>query len=329
MESSKLVDSFNRRTTKVRISVTDKCNFACFFCMPIDPIWMPRADVLTYEEIVRVVKVLKHLGINEVKLTGGEPLVRKDIEVLVNEISQVIEDISMTTNGFFLNEKARLLHENGLRRVTVSLHSLRRERFKFITNVDALERVITGIRAAKDAGLSPVKINSTIIRGRNDDEILDLLEFAIREGVSIRYIEFMPFDGKNFWSLDKVIAGAEIKNTIESRYKLIELPRGVGSTSSNYMIKGTDTTVGFITSVTQPFCSDCDRIRIMANGSLVPCMFGNMEFDFRHLLREGASDDDLEKFFIDKVGNKFAGVETMVHEKAIPSHIRPMYTIGG
>jgi len=329
MEAGELVDSLNRRMTKVRISITDMCNFACFFCMPIDPVWMPRADILTYEEIVRVVKVLKRLGINEVKLTGGEPLVRRDVENLVGMISQIVEDVSMTTNGFFLNEKANLLHQNGLKRVTVSLHSLRSERFKFITNVDALERVIKGIQAAKDAGLSPVKINSTIIRGLNDDEILDLLEFAIREGLGIRYIEFMPFDGKNFWSLDKVIAGAEIKKTIESRYTLTELPRMAGSTSTNYIIDGTDVTVGFITSVTQPFCSDCDRIRIMANGSLVPCMFGQSEFDFRHLLRAGASDEDLEKFFIDKVRNKFAGVETMVHEKAIPSHIRSMHTIGG
>ncbi|MGC9116402.1 MAG: GTP 3',8-cyclase MoaA [Conexivisphaera sp.] len=326
-----LVDSFGRVIRKVRISVTERCNFRCTYCMPVSPTWFDRESVLRFEEITRLVRILASMGVSKVKMTGGEPLMRKDVEKLVSMIAQVpgVESLSMTTNGFFLEEKARALRDAGLRTVTVSLPSLDRGKFRAITGVDALDRVIRGIDAALDAGFQPVKLNSTIIRGLNDGEIVDLAEFARERGIFIRFIEFMPFDGKGSWSIDRVFSWQEMYESLRQRFDLEPLPRERGSTAMNYAFRGSRGGVGFIASITAPFCDDCERIRLTADGRIVPCMFSPKEFDLKSALRSGAPDSEIERLIREAVAAKDGGVKYMIRSGNLPSSIRPMYVLGG
>jgi cyclic pyranopterin phosphate synthase len=327
-----LVDSFGRVARKLRISVTDRCNFRCFFCMPMDPSYLSRDQMLTYEEITRLVTICASLGVAKVRLTGGEPLVRREIEKLVGMIRQVrgIETVHLTTNGFYLAEKASSLRASGLDGVTVSLHSLRPERFNDVVRADGVfDKVLAGIARAREEGL-PVKINCVVIRGCNDDELLDFARLAREGNVTVRFIEYMPFDGEHSWDPQKVVSGQEIIRRISAIYPLRECARDAGSTAQLYRFRdGSPGEVGVITSMTKPFCSDCDRIRLKVGGTIVPCMFSPAEYNIMPLLRGGASDDEVRSFLQDVFWKKAPGVHALLQTSALIPHIRPMYTIGG
>ena len=329
----KLSDSFGRLASKLRISVTDRCNFRCDFCMPEKPVWLEQSEVLSFEEIARVTAILATMGVEKVRVSGGEPLVRKDVEKLVGMLAKVhgIRSVAMTTNGALLKEKAAALKSNGLKGVTVSLHSLRPELYDQITGTrDMFWKVMEGIDEAERVGLSPVKINCVVTRGCNEGEILDFAKMAHDGGRAVRFIEYMPFDGTKFWDTGMVVPGSEIVETIARRYPLEARASERGSTSSNYRFKdGSRGEIGTITSMSKPFCGDCDRIRLKANGNLVPCLFSVAEYDLKHLLRGGATDEEMEGSIRKAFWQKFEGVGSLMENKVEVRHIRPMYTIGG
>ena len=299
--------------------------------MPKTPIWLPHSDILTYEEIRRVTVLLAKMGVTRIRLSGGEPLMRRDIEKLVALLSKIdgIQSLSMTTNGFLLEEKAVALKEAGLGGLTISLHSLKAGKFSEITGGGTLDRVLAGIKAAKACGFNPLKLNAVIIRGCNEDEILDLASLAESGDVAVRFIEYMPFDGQHLWTMAKVFSGEEIVSRIREQYELELIPRESGSTAKNYKIAGGMGRIGIITSITEPFCSDCDRIRLSADGKIVPCLFDRTGFDLRPLLRGGGTDQEIESFIVSAVQRKAPGVETLLKKYNVPEHVRPMHTIGG
>jgi len=270
------------------------------------------------------------MGVSKIRLSGGEPLMRRDIEKLVAMLSKIdgIQSLSMTTNGFLLAEKAASLKEAGLGGLTISLHSLRAGKFSEITGGGPLDRVLAGIKAARTYGFNPLKINAVIIRGCNEDEILDLVSLAESGNVTVRFIEYMPFDGQHPWSMEKVFSGEEIVNIIREHYELELIPRECGSTAKNYEM-ASGGRIGIITSITAPFCSDCDRIRLSADGKIVPCLFDKTGFDLRPLLRGGGTDQEIENFIASAVQRKAPGVETLLKKYNMPEHVRPMHTIGG
>jgi cyclic pyranopterin phosphate synthase len=299
--------------------------------MPKTPVWLPRSDILTYEEIHRVAVLFAGLGINKIRISGGEPLMRRDIERLVALLSSIpgINSVSMTTNGFARAQKATVLKQAGLTGLTVSLHSLKPERFSQITGGGPLDRVLDGIREAKTNGIKPLKINAVIIRGCNEDEIVDLASLAFFEDVTVRFIEYMPFDGQQMWGMEKVVSGKEIVSRLQDHYELAMEPRESGSTAQIYRFADGKGKIGIITSVTEPFCGDCDRIRLSADGKIVPCLFDKTGFDLKPLLRGVASDKELEDFIISAVRQKAPGVETLLKKYEKLEHVRPMHTIGG
>jgi cyclic pyranopterin phosphate synthase len=299
--------------------------------MPKTPVWLPRNDILSYEEIYRVAVLFARLGINKIRISGGEPLMRRDIERLVALLSKIpgINSLSMTTNGFALAQKAAVLKEAGLTGLTVSLHSLKPERFSQITGGGPLDSVLAGIREAKASGIKPLKINAVIIRGCNEDEILNLASLAFFEDVTVRFIEYMPFDGQQMWGMEKVVSGKEIVSRLRDHYELEIERRESGSTTQIYRFADGKGKIGIITSVTEPFCSDCDRIRLSADGKIVPCLFDKTGFGLRPLLRGVASDKELEDFIISAVRQKAPGVETLLKKYERLEHVRPMHTIGG
>ncbi|MEM0444883.1 MAG: GTP 3',8-cyclase MoaA [Nitrososphaerota archaeon] len=329
---ARLVDGYGRVARKARISVTDRCNFRCSFCMPKEPVWLPQEEILSFEEITRVVRILASMGVSRVRLTGGEPLVRKGVDELVKSISSIprVEGVSMTTNGFYLSIFAARLASAGLRSVTVSLHSLKPERFEEVVGFKGVfNRVMSGIKAALNAGLN-VKINAVIIRGCNDDELVDFAELSRRTGITVRFIEFMPFDGERLWNYDKVVTAKEIIESLLESYELYQKPREAGSTAKYFGFRDTEVgEIGVISSMSDPFCSDCDRIRIKADGKVVPCLFSRDEYDLKPLLRNGASDQQIADFIKHAFKQKFSGVETLLMRNKMPSHVRPMHTVGG
>ena len=313
------------------MSVTDRCNFRCQFCMPRTPIWLPRSDILTYEEIRRVTALLVRRGVTKIRLSGGEPLMRRDIEKLVAMLSEIdgIHSLSMTTNGFLLAEKAAALKRAGLNALTVSLHSLKPERFSEITGGGLLDRVLSGIKAAKANGFDSLKINAVIIRGCNEDEITDLASLASTEDITVRFIEYMPFDGERLWGREKVFSGKEIVDKLREHYNLEPIARESGSTAQLYKMTDGVGRIGIITSITEPFCGDCDRIRLSADGKIVPCLFDKSGFDLRPLLRGGSTDQELQDFIASAFQRKAPGVETLLKRYETLEHVRPMHTIGG
>jgi GTP 3',8-cyclase len=329
----KLRDRKGRIAKKLRISVTDRCNFACLFCMPEkDKIsWIPQEEILEFEEIERITRVLASLGIEKVRVTGGEPLLRRDIEGLVGKVTKIkgIHSVDMTTNGWFLESKARALREAGLRGVTVSLHSLRRDRFSAISGADALPRVLRGIEKALEVGLSPVKVNSVAIRGYNDDEILDLVGYARDRRISIRFIEFMPLDGLGIWNTGRVMSGKEILGAVSEKYPIDAKGRGSGETSSLWKFEDGKGDLGLITPMSDPFCDDCDRVRLTADGKLLSCLFDTEYHDLGHIVRNGGSDEKLAKFILDAVWKKPEGVGYMPWIKDGWEKPRNMNAIGG
>ena len=326
-----LTDTFGRVHRDLRISVTDRCNFRCGYCMPAEGMdWMPRHELLTYEEIERVARVfVERYGFDSIRLTGGEPTVRSHLPVLIEKLAPLHADLSLTTNGATLGLIAHDLAAAGLRRINVSLDSLQRDRVVALTRRDCLAQVIDGIDAAISAGLSPVKVNAVLVRGVNDDEVVDFATFGRERGVSVRFIEFMPLDASGEWTADKVVARDEIVATIGAVYPLE--PAGQDHTGPEpaevfrYADGGGD--FGVIASVTNAFCDSCDRVRLTADGQLRSCLFALDELDLRALLRGGASDDDLAAAVERCVAAKWAG-----HSVNQVQFIRPrrsMSQIGG
>jgi cyclic pyranopterin phosphate synthase len=330
--ASALVDPYNRTVRDLRISITDRCNFRCTYCMPEEGMkWLPRDELLTYEELIRVAGVcVERFGFESIRITGGEPTVRAHLPVLIRGLADLGVDLAMTTNGATLSHQAAELAQAGLRRINISCDSLRPERFAAITRRDALEAVLAGIDAARDAGLQPVKVNCVVVRGLNDDEILDFAAFGRAKGVELRFIEWMPLDGGEHWRRDEVVPAGEIISAIDAEWPLIA-PDGRGARDSapaeSYTYADGGGAVGVIASVTRPFCESCDRIRLTAEGQLRNCLFSVRETDLRAILRGGGSDDDLAAAIEAEVGRKWAG-----HSIGKVHFIRParsMSQIGG
>lgn len=263
--------------------------------------FFPKEEILTFEEITRVVKVSKSLGVRKVRITGGEPLLRRDIEKLISMISPFVEDVSLTTNGFLLKEKASSLKEAGLKRVTVSFHSLRDEVFSALVGRSVrVAHILEGIEEAIKVGLTPVKVNVCVVKGINDDEILSIAKFFKDMGVVVRFIEFMDVGNLNGWSLDKVVSAQEIVNTIAQHMKIRPIGRSYrGETALRYVYEDDGREFGVIASVTQPFCGDCNRLRLTADGKLLTCLFATDGHDIKKLLRMGASDEELAEFIVE------------------------------
>ncbi len=299
-ENRMLFDSFRRPLKDLRISVTDRCNYRCTYCMPFDEYdWIDKREILTYEEIARLAGIFVQLGVDKIRLTGGEPLVRRDLEDLVRKLSRMpgIKDLCLTTNGSLLAEKVPALVAAGLKRVNLSLDSLNPERFRQMTQRGDLAKVLEGLFAAKRHGLHPIKINAVIERGVNDDEILPLVEFSKLHGFAIRFIEYMDVGNSNGWRSEKVVSKKEILETIGARFPLREIGRDEGSAPSvDYQFADGSGDLGVIASVTEPFCSSCTRARLTADGKLVTCLFSQDGYSLKALLRQGATDEEMREF---------------------------------
>ena len=295
-----LADAYNRSVKDLRISVTDRCNFRCTYCMPLDQYeWISKKEILTFEEITRLATLFVGLGVEKIRLTGGEPLVRQNLDQLVAKVAAIsgLKDLCLTTNGALLAEKIDSLKAAGLKRINISLDTLDPEKFRRMTKRGDLEKVLEGIFAAKDHGLHPIKLNAVIERGVNDDDILELVEFSREHGLAIRFIEYMDVGNSNNWTSEKLVSKAEILEKISSRYPLREIGRDQGSAPSvDYEFIDGRGDLGVIASVTEPFCSSCTRARLTADGKLVTCLFSQMGHDVKALLRNGTSDEDLVKF---------------------------------
>jgi len=293
-----LQDRFARVIDYLRISITDKCNLRCIYCMPPDGVAPAQhTDILSYEEIIRVAKIAAGLGVRKIRLTGGEPLVRKNLAFLVSSLKKItgIEELSLTTNGILLGQHAKALADAGLDRVNVSIDSLRPERFREITRGGDLDIVLQGLHAAEHAGLVPVKINMVPVRGMNEDEILDFARITIDSDHHVRFIECMPTGSVSFWSPQKYMTTDEIKNIIEMLGPLSPVRVRRNGPSKYYRLEGAKGVVGFISALTHHFCSDCNRLRLTSDGKLRPCLFSETEIDLRSALRSGASDLEIER----------------------------------
>jgi cyclic pyranopterin phosphate synthase len=329
-----LVDSFGRVHRDLRISVTDRCNFRCTYCMPAEGMtWLPRSQVLTFEEIERIARVcVERFGVDAIRLTGGEPTVRAHLPVLVGKLAALRTgdgrpvDIALTTNGATLRTVAADLVAAGLRRVNVSLDTLKRDRFVELTRRDELAHVLEGIEAATEAGLDPVKINAVVMRGVNDDEVVDLAAFGRDRGVTMRFIEWMPLDADQRWQSNAVVSQAEILAAIDAVFPVEPLVRG-HQPAERFAYRDGRGEVGVIPSVTRPFCDTCDRVRLTAEGQLRACLFSVDEVDLRALVREGGSDDDLAEAVARCVAGKWAG--HMIGQVTFVRPRRSMSQIGG
>jgi len=326
-----LVDSWGREIRSVRISVTDKCNFRCRYCMPAEGLeWLPRDEVLSFEEITRLVRVLSEMGVDEVRLTGGEPLVRRDLPVLVSFLAGIpgVRDLSLTTNGVLLDRLAGPLVEAGLRRLNVSLDSLSHVRFAEITRRDALDRVLVGLEEAERyPELRPIKVNCVAMRGFTEEEVPALAELARRKPYVVRFIEFMPLDADEAWKEDEVLTGGEIRALIEERWPLVEIPAKPSSTARRFRFADGAGEIGFVNPVSEPFCSSCDRIRLTADGQLRTCLFSRREWDLKAPLREGASDDDLAQLIRFAIRHK--ELKHKINDPGFVRASRSMSQIGG
>jgi GTP 3',8-cyclase len=329
---SRLKDTFGRTIDDLRISLTDRCNFRCIYCMPAEGLpWLPRREILTYEEILRLARIFIGLGIHTIRLTGGEPLMRQDIEVLIAGIVRLDAtlDLSITTNGFFLVEKVQRLADAGLKRINVSLDSLRPERFERMVRRDGqlVPKILEGIRLARAAGLHPIKLNCVIMRGYNDDEIVEFARLGREQNLQVRFIEYMPLDAQGRWTMETVVPGAEIHARVDSVYPLrSEQNNGSEPATVHHFADGIGS-IGIIASVSQPFCDSCNRVRITADGHLRTCLFSLIDHDLKGLLRSGASDEELADFIIATVWKKEPG-----HKINQPDFIKPdrsMSAIGG
>jgi cyclic pyranopterin phosphate synthase len=298
-----LKDSYGRAIRDLRVSLTDRCNFRCFYCLPHgEPPIAPKDQMLSYEEIEAVCDIFVSLGIEKIRLTGGEPMMRRDIETIIEKLSRLkprgLLDLALTTNGYFLPDRAQSLKDAGLDRITISLDSLKRDVFKQMTGVDVLDRVLAGIEAAKKAGLEPIKINAVIVRGHNEDEVADFAAFAREHDVKMRFIEFMPLDSGHEWDRNQVVSGREIRERINARFPLTAINEARGSeTSSRYRFAdGGKGEIGIIAPVTEAFCGACSRIRLTADGQIRTCLFSTTEHSLREVIRSGATRDEIVEY---------------------------------
>ncbi len=327
-----LVDQFGRIHNNLRISVTDRCNIRCTYCMPAGNVqFLPRSEVLSFEEIERFVKAVVPLGINKIRLTGGEPLVRQQLHQLVERIVSIegIEDVGITTNGILLADQAQQLYNAGLRRLNVSLDALSAEKFRQITRREGYEQVVAGIQKAREVGFDPIKVNAVSIRGFSESEIVPFGHFARETGVELRFIEYMPLDADAAWERDKVLFAHEIIDTLSKEIMPL-LPCGEfdeHAPATDYMFEDGVGKVGFIASVSQPFCESCNRFRLTADGKLRACLFSLEEADVRSLLRGGASDEELQQTVRDCIWQKWEGHEINTARFIQPT--RAMHSIGG
>ena len=326
-----LDDTFGRVADDLRISVTDRCNFRCTYCMPAEGLaWLPKEEILTFEELTRLLRVfVQRLGVASLKVTGGEPTVRADLPALVAMFRGVAPgvDISMTTNGVLLDRLAEPLAEAGLDRVTISLDSLLRHRFQEMTRRDALDRVLAGILAAEEAGLVPIKINCVVIGGTNEGEVVDFARWSREHGHAVRFIEYMPLDAQHAWERAKVVPSARLLEAIDAEFPLVpEGPDHEPATSFRFA-DGAPGGIGVIASVTEPFCETCNRLRVTAEGQVRACLFALEETDLRGPIRAGASDDELEALIRTNAWRKWSG-----HRISHPDFVQPersMSAIGG
>ena len=325
-----LVDSFGRIADDLRISVTDRCNFRCTYCMPAEGLaWLPKTELLTFEELTRLLAVFVGLGVRSLKVTGGEPTVRADLPTLVRMFRSVGPelDISITTNGMLLDTLAAPLAEAGVDRATVSCDSLLRHRFAEMTRRDALERVLRGLRAAGHAGLTPIKINCVVIGGTNDDEVVDFARWARGTGYEVRFIEYMPLDAQHAWERAKVVPAARILEAIDATHPLVPVAHGSEPATTYRFADGAPGTIGVIASVTEPFCDTCNRLRLTAEGMFRTCLFALEETDLRQPLRAGAADGTIVRLIRQSVWAKWSG-----HRINHPDFVQParsMSMIGG
>ena len=347
-----LTDSHGRVMRDLRVSVTDRCNFRCLYCLPeteaaenfyrerwatvINPApiareWQPKKNILTFEEIERLVRLAVGLGIQKIRITGGEPLLRHDVDQLIARISRIegIEDLAMTTNGFLFRQKARALRDAGLKRVSFSCDSLDRENFRRITGRDGLEELLAAVRLAQVMGFAPVKINAVVIRGINDHEIEALAAFAVRESLVLRFIEFMPLDSGRAWQKEMVVPGKEILQRLQASTANLEpvISANKSETAKRWRVAGSEAEIGIIAPVSEPFCGHCNRIRLTADGKLRTCLFSTVEHDFRSRLRGDADDDALRDYFHEVVAQKEA--RHHIGEPDFKFASRSMSCIGG
>lgn len=324
-----LFDAYGRIATKLRVSVTDRCNFKCFYCMPSDPVWMARSEILSLEEITRLISVFAGLGVKSVRLTGGEPLVRRNIEALVTQVKNIsgITEVNLTTNGYYLVEKGRALADAGLDRINISIDSLDRTKFEqIVRRANVYDRVMEGIKNCQNLGLKKVRLNSVVVRGFNDDEINEMLEFGRSLGYEVRFIEFMPLEGDGVWSREKVVTESEILSAIASRYSFSGLCDEANSPSNRYRLHD-GYVFGVIPSVSNPFCRSCNRLRLTADGRLRTCLFAVDETDLKTPMRSGASDQELGEIIKNAVYRKWEG--HLINSPEFKRPGRSMFQIGG
>jgi GTP 3',8-cyclase len=324
-----LIDQFGREATDLRVSVTDRCNYRCLYCMPADVKWLPKPQILTFEEIEHLVNLFAAEGVHKLRLTGGEPLVRRDLPVLVERLHKIkgIEEISLTTNGYYLKEHAKDLKRAGIQRLNISLDSLQADRFFEITRSNSFDRVMEGIAAAKEAGFDPIKINCVPIRGFNDDEVINFLKWGAEENLQIRFIEFMPLDGDHHWKRENVVSQSEILEQIKRTSTIQTVEQTKPAPAIQYRFGSGSGEFGVIPSVTAPFCGNCSRIRLTADGKFRTCLFAIQETDILGPLRAGASDKNLVDMLRNAVYHKWAGHK--INDSDFQQPARAMYAIGG
>ena len=327
----KLIDGMGRTIVNLRISVTDRCNFRCTYCMPADNVeFMDRSNLLSFEEIQRVAQIVSRMGINRLRLTGGEPLMRKNLHVLIKMLNEVdgIDDIAMTTNAYFLKDQAQSLKDAGLKRLNVSLDALDPEKFRDVNRRDCLQSVLDGLDTARKVGFKSIKINAVAVRNFSETEIMGLIEMGRSEGFEIRFIEFMPLDSDKVWERDKVLFGHEIIDLIKENYELIPIDNSLEiGPASEYNFADGQGKVGIITAVSNPFCDHCNRIRMTADGKLRTCLFSTNETDLKKLIRTGATDENIIEALNQAVLIKEPGHKINLDDFERPT--RAMHAIGG
>jgi len=325
-----LIDTYGRVHRNLRVSLTDRCNLRCTYCMPHDfAAWLPSEHQLTTDELVRVIEIAVSEGINEVRLTGGEPLLRPDIVEIVSRINAITNapTLTMTTNALTLEKVAKPLVDAGLNRINISLDTLDRDRFKLMTHRDRIDDVFAGIKAAQGAGINPIKINAVLLKGVNADEAPALLEWALKNDLALRFIEQMPLDAGGIWERSSLVTADDIYADLSKKFDLTPCDGRGSSPAEEFLVNGGPATVGIIGSVTRPFCGACDRLRLTSDGQLRSCLFSLDEMDLRTAMRGGASDEDLAQRFRKTVAGKLPG-----HGINDPKFIqpqRPMSAIGG